>query len=146
MIPILNGRSVFLRREPSLYQVTSGSGLPVHAQETVVLSPSSGFFLVKVRSPTIAGFTGDKKGRIIAQKACTHSLQYSSFRGVSLISSYCGSLTLAAHARARVIVLGLCVCVCVCVCVRVCLSANPCPRFFSTTATGLSFKRGYVFR
>ena len=40
--------------------------------------------------------------------------------------------------------------VCVCrVCARACLSvlsADPCPPFFSTTAAGLSFKRGYVFR
>ena len=33
-------------------------------------------------------------------------------------------------------------CVCVCVCVSVC----PCLPFFSTTAAGMSFKHGYVFR
>ena len=61
VILILEGRSFSLRGEPSLYQVTSGSGLPVHAQEAVVPSPSSGFFLVKVRSPTISGFTGERE-------------------------------------------------------------------------------------
>ena len=69
-----------------------------------------------------------------------------------MYNMYAVLLTLAMHARARVIVLGLCVCMCVCVCVcvcvclSVCLSADPFPPFFSTTAAGLSFKRGYVFR
>ncbi|CAI8037884.1 hypothetical protein GBAR_LOCUS21161, partial [Geodia barretti] len=52
VILILAGSSSSSRGEPSLYQVTTGSGLPVHPHEAVVSSPSSGFFLVNVRSTT----------------------------------------------------------------------------------------------
>ena len=56
----------------------------------------------------------------------------------TLPQAVCCLLTLAEHVQARVIALGLCVCVC--------LSADSCPPFFSTTTAALSFKRGYVLR
>ena len=62
VILILDGRSVSTRGESSLNQVTSGSGLPVHEQEAIVPSPSSGFFLVKVRPSTILGSTAEERG------------------------------------------------------------------------------------
>ena len=61
VILILDGSSPSIRGEPSLYQVISGSGLPVHEHEATVSSPSSGFFLVNVRSPIIVGTTGDRE-------------------------------------------------------------------------------------
>ena len=62
VILILDGRSVSTRGESSLNQVISGSGLPVHEQEAIVSSPSSGFFLVKVRPSTILGSTAEERG------------------------------------------------------------------------------------